>query len=152
MPVDAPVGAGPCFCTGVTLQAVMASTGVDFSTLYCRRSTYSRHIKRLHSVIYRYHTQYAVMFFFCYLSGWPQRKRKKFPEFSRLFQSHKRSLSHQKVTRQLATTVSEGNRRSLRSSSDNVCGATYAQQLWRQKLWRCRSANLEQSAVWPANT
>jgi len=25
--------------------------------------------------------------------------------------------------------VSEGNRRSLRSSSDNVCGATYAQQL-----------------------
>ena len=48
--------------------------------------------------------------------------------------------------------VSEGNRRSLRSSSDNVCGATYAQQLWRQKLWRCRSANLERSAMWPANT
>jgi len=48
--------------------------------------------------------------------------------------------------------VSEGNRRSLRSSSDSVCGATYAQQLWRQKLWHCRSANLEQSAMWPANT
>ena len=48
--------------------------------------------------------------------------------------------------------VSEGNRRSLRSSSDNVCGATYAQQLRGQKLWRCRSANLEQSAVLPANT
>jgi len=32
--------------------------------------------------------------------------------------------------------ISEGNRRSLRSSSDNmiVCDATYAQQLWRQKL------------------
>jgi len=27
-----------------------------------------------------------------------------------------------------------------------------AQQLRRQKLWRCRSANLEQSAMWPANT
>jgi len=27
--------------------------------------------------------------------------------------------------------VSEGNRRSLRSSSDNMCGAMYAQQLWR---------------------
>ena len=43
----------------------------------------------------------------------------------------------------------EGNRRSLRSSSDNVCKHVYAQQLWRQKLWRCRSANLEQSAMWP---
>ena len=50
--------------------------------------------------------------------------------------------------------VSEGNRRSLRSSSDNMCAVpcTYAQQLRRQKLWRCRSANLEQSAAWPANT
>ena len=26
------------------------------------------------------------------------------------------------------------------------------QQLWRQKLWRCQPANLEQSATWPANT
>ena len=48
--------------------------------------------------------------------------------------------------------VSEGNRRSLRSSFDNVCGATYAQQLPRQKLWSCRSADLELSASWPANT
>jgi len=48
--------------------------------------------------------------------------------------------------------VSEGNRRSLRSSSDNVCGATYAQQLWRQKLWCCQSVNLEQSAMWLAKT
>jgi len=36
------------------------------------------------------------------------------------------------------SSPSEGNRRSLRSSSDNVCGATYAQQLWRQRFWRCR--------------
>jgi len=34
------------------------------------------------------------------------------------------------------------------SLSDNM----YAQQLWRQKLWRCRPVNLEQSATWPANS
>jgi len=34
----------------------------------------------------------------------------------------------------------------------HVCGATYAQQLRRQKFRRCRSANLEQSAKWPPNT
>jgi len=33
-----------------------------------------------------------------------------------------------------------------------VCGSTYAQRLRRQKLWRCRSMNLEQSTMWPANT
>jgi len=27
----------------------------------------------------------------------------------------------------------------------------YAQQPWRQKLWRCWPSNLEQSATWPAN-
>ena len=48
--------------------------------------------------------------------------------------------------------VFEGNRRSLRSSFDNVCGTTYAQRLRRQKLWRCRSVNLEQSPSWPPNT
>ena len=51
--------------------------------------------------------------------------------------------------------VSEGNRRSLRSSIDNMCAVPrtqYAQQLQRQKLWSCRSANLEQSATRSANT
>jgi len=50
--------------------------------------------------------------------------------------------------------VSEGNQRSLPSSSDNMCvvPTTYAQQLWRQKLWRCRPTNLEQSAARPTVT
>jgi len=59
-------------------------------------------------------------------------------------------LVHQALCGQMPTyladdirLVSEGNRWSLRSSFDNVCGATYAQQLRRQKLWSCRSANLE---------
>jgi len=34
----------------------------------------------------------------------------------------------------------------------HVRGAMYAQPLWRQKLWRCGPANLEQSAMWSANT
>ena len=44
--------------------------------------------------------------------------------------------------------VSEGNRRSLRSSSDNMCAVPRTHNsfgLWRQKLWRCRPTNLEQS-------
>jgi len=79
-------------------------------------------------------------------------------EFSRLVFAIKLSISAEtgQMPPYLADyihLVSEGNRRSLRSSSDNiVCGATYAQQLRRQKLWRCRSANLEQSAMCPANT